>query len=560
MQIQLQKAAGIYEGTQPYLFISYSHRDKTALEQVKAIFEENGVRYWYDDGLHSGDDWNMMIATHLQNAAVCLLLLSPYAAESQYVKNELNFAMTHGIPIHTLVLSEFTLPPDIEMMTGRIQRIRMYGDYEKELLKTIPAQIFYASNAAADANAYKHPLFETCRELYERQGTTTYLGKHSVLQYPCTIQLDSVKASEKYEAQSMCVLAAGVCHTLFPKIYDVQLGNGQLWTYLEYRKETFLDRYLETNELTEETILNWAWAAADGMEYLYGRNLGLRDFARGSLVVVNDSSIGISRLQNLYYGLIRLQEETKAYYLDQELQELAILLAQLCTGKTPVLPLRMITEKRFSKQFLSVVNLVIQKCAKENGKSQYASFAQFKNDLRAAKLSFSDKKFLSEREKKLSRYDSARQERFDTFTATGADLPAAVPQHNLEKEFGFDETVVLGGGCNDIPSPLAEKPEAVIQLMICSTGQVMSFSKYDVRIGKDAACCDMVWTQPYVSRAHAWIRKLGGEGYLVSDLNSTNGTYVQREGQPECRVQPGTDVTVPAGTLIRIGESRFKIL
>ena len=119
----IMQSPDVYEGNEPYLFISYSHKDQQAMLSVKQILEESGIRYWYDNGLHSGDDWNMVIAKHLKNSAVCLLLLSPNSAVSEYVKNELNFAMNHRIPIHTLLLKQFDLPLDIEMMTGRIQMV-----------------------------------------------------------------------------------------------------------------------------------------------------------------------------------------------------------------------------------------------------------------------------------------------------------------------------------------------------------------------------------------------------------------------------------------------------
>ena len=117
------QSTGMYEGSAPYIFISYSHRDTVSITPVCNALRQNGGRFWYDSGLHSGDDWNMVIASHLEKATVCLLLLSREAAVSEYVKNELNFAQNHRIPIHVVLLESFELPIDIEMMLGRIQMI-----------------------------------------------------------------------------------------------------------------------------------------------------------------------------------------------------------------------------------------------------------------------------------------------------------------------------------------------------------------------------------------------------------------------------------------------------
>lgn len=45
-----------YEGNEPYLFISYSHNDSQSLTAVINVLKTNNIRYWFDNGLHSGDD------------------------------------------------------------------------------------------------------------------------------------------------------------------------------------------------------------------------------------------------------------------------------------------------------------------------------------------------------------------------------------------------------------------------------------------------------------------------------------------------------------------------
>lgn len=558
-------SSGIYEGYEPYLFISYSHKDAYALERVKTIFDDSKLRYWYDNGLHSGDDWNLIIAKRLQNASVCLLLLSPNSASSEYVKNELNFAMNHRIPIHTLLLSSFELPPDIEMMTGRIQMVQMQGDYAPKLLKPIPAEIYYShSDDPGTPVVHKHPLFQLEEELCERQGTKIYHGRHSRLNYKCLIQQDPLKASDLYDANALSVLACSISHPVFPKIIDVEISNGQMWTYQAYWDQEFLDRYLETNQPSEETILQWTLAVIDGLEYLFKRNLALRDLSRGSIVVVNGEAIGISRLQNMYYGLIKLQVETRPYYFEQELQEIAILLAQLCSGKTPALPLRMIKEKRFSKRFLDAVNLVIQKCVKENGKAQYTDFSQIKTDLLSSKLSLKDRMFLSERSKKLDKYDAVKAVRSQQFTSSkplppSSTQPKFAPVHaSLEEEFGFERTVVLSTQSDE---PIAEenKGTPTMQILVCSTGQILDFFKDTIMIGKGPGC-DLAWTQPFVSRSHARLRKISADTYNVMDMGSSNGTYIFRTEQQSERLTAHVPTEIPAGTIIVIADVQIKVL
>lgn len=127
--------------TRPYVFVSYSHKDEREMKQLKLLFDTDGICYWYDKGLHSGDDWNSVIAKYLEGAAACVVLLSPNSAESEYVKNELSFAISRNIPLHILMLEDFEIPPDIDIMTCRIQRIKKEAGYERRLIDALSEDI-----------------------------------------------------------------------------------------------------------------------------------------------------------------------------------------------------------------------------------------------------------------------------------------------------------------------------------------------------------------------------------------------------------------------------------
>ena len=72
-----------YEGTDPYIFISYAHRDKDRVLPVLRSLSERGYRIWFDEGIDPGTEWAESIAGHLENSRVCLFFLSPFSAVSQ---------------------------------------------------------------------------------------------------------------------------------------------------------------------------------------------------------------------------------------------------------------------------------------------------------------------------------------------------------------------------------------------------------------------------------------------------------------------------------------------
>lgn len=395
----------VYDGNEPYAFISYSHKDDSAMKKVKQVLMSYKIRYWYDNGLHSGDDWNLVIAKHLQSATVCLLLLSHNSADSEYVKNELNFAMNHRVPIHTLLLEDFVLPPDIEMMTGRRQMIGLGQGFDEKLIRALPIELLSTKVNKTDNDIPVHPVFAIDELLFERQGTKTYAGHHLRLGYKYIVQFDEVSSIEIDTIQECMVNASRINHPVFPKIIDYLINNNQVWTFLENRNEQFLDRYLQQNNLDQTVIFDWFHSIVDAMEVLFKNNFTLRDLSRGSVTVISGKKIGISRLQNSYYGIYKISQETKDYYFDIILQELSILLAQLCLGDYPLIPIRMINVSKYGRGFLDKVNLIIQKCTRVNGKTTYSSFAQIKDDIKKTKLSRSEKVFLRERAKRLLAYE-----------------------------------------------------------------------------------------------------------------------------------------------------------
>ena len=514
---------------------------------VKHILEESNIRYWYDNGLHSGDDWNMVIAKHLKGAAVCLLLLSPNSASSEYVKNELNFAMNHRVPIHTLLLRQFALPLDIEMMTGRIQMVEMEGDFQAKLIKALPPEVFSkVLEPLQGKEDYNHHLFEIVEQLSDRQGTKIFSARHKRLNYPCSVLEERLQNDEISEIDARLLLSSKLKHRLFPKILDYVVVGHRVLIYQENIGARFLDDYLSTTSLSEEDIISWTINVVEGLSSMYRLNIAFRDFARGSMLVNDSDELKIIRAYHPYYGYVKFQEETRRYYFEKELQEIAILLAQLCLGKEPLLPIRIIDDKRFTKKFLLKVNLIIQKCTKENGSVQYCNFEELLKDLSSLSVSGKEKAFLKNRTKKLLEYDKAREQRNNNFVSSDRPAAQSISYQNLEEQFGFEGTVLLQD------TPVESKP--LISILMCSTGQVLTFDKKEIIIGKDTSC-DMIWTQPYISRMHLKIISNNDQTYSVVDLNSTNHTFVDG-----LMIQSNVETLVRKGAKIKVGLSEIQIL
>lgn len=83
-----------YEGTEPYVFISYAHKDAHLVYPILEELDRRGYRVWYDDGIAPGSEWPENIAQHLNGCHLTMAFLSPNSIASDNCRREVNFALS----------------------------------------------------------------------------------------------------------------------------------------------------------------------------------------------------------------------------------------------------------------------------------------------------------------------------------------------------------------------------------------------------------------------------------------------------------------------------------
>lgn len=121
-------AQKVYQGTDPYVFVSYSHKDKEKVFEIISDLMLCACNIWYDTGLHSGDDWSNEIAERLYGAECVLFMVTANSVQSEYVKDELNFAKAKNKKIYPIFLENVILPLSLELLLGRAQAISCLDD------------------------------------------------------------------------------------------------------------------------------------------------------------------------------------------------------------------------------------------------------------------------------------------------------------------------------------------------------------------------------------------------------------------------------------------------
>lgn len=115
-----------YEGNEDYIFISYSHQDMDLVLPVLWHLQENGVRFWYDEGIDPGSEWPESIAMHLNGCRGCLAFISPHSLDSPNCRREVNYALSKNKDFLSVMLSPVEMSMGMEMQISSYQSLLKY--------------------------------------------------------------------------------------------------------------------------------------------------------------------------------------------------------------------------------------------------------------------------------------------------------------------------------------------------------------------------------------------------------------------------------------------------
>ena len=115
-----------YEGKEPYIFVSYAHKDSSVVFRLVEQLNERGYRIWYDEGIEPGSEWPEYIANHLLGAEMVLSVLTPSAVNSVNCRREINFALSKNKPVLTIYMEDIELPVGLELQLSSQQSVLYY--------------------------------------------------------------------------------------------------------------------------------------------------------------------------------------------------------------------------------------------------------------------------------------------------------------------------------------------------------------------------------------------------------------------------------------------------
>lgn len=117
-----------YNGKDPYIFISYAHKDSERILPIIAGLQKRGFRVWYDEGLEVGSSWGDMIEEHLYNCCCTICFITDHFLHSENCRDEIDYAKEIGKGPLIIYMEELELPRSFMFRYNRFHALK-YTDF-----------------------------------------------------------------------------------------------------------------------------------------------------------------------------------------------------------------------------------------------------------------------------------------------------------------------------------------------------------------------------------------------------------------------------------------------
>ena len=142
--VNLQSPFDAYDGDEPFVFVSYAHKNgRQVFQEIKRL-HDLGVRIWFDGGIDPGNEWAEDIHKALIKSHMFLVFITPASVESNNVRDEISLALNKKKQFLAVHLQKTQLLDGLELRMNRLQAILKYNmteeNYNKKLWSSFSKQ------------------------------------------------------------------------------------------------------------------------------------------------------------------------------------------------------------------------------------------------------------------------------------------------------------------------------------------------------------------------------------------------------------------------------------
>lgn len=176
-----------YEGKEPYIFVSYAHKDQEEVLGYIDALQSRGFRVWFDGGIQAGTEWPDNIATHLRKCACVISFVSENFVDSDHCRRELTFSQDlkiNQLSVFIQNLQPESLPDGIRLQLGLSQAMFRENFSSEEafiaeiarapmMQECLGEAVSVPSDGEEKKRAGKMSLLDhLCNRIYDRLGET----------------------------------------------------------------------------------------------------------------------------------------------------------------------------------------------------------------------------------------------------------------------------------------------------------------------------------------------------------------------------------------------------
>lgn len=139
--IKMQTKFEAYTGSEPYLFISYSHRDTEKVYPILDALYDRKYRMWYDESCETGNDFRDELRHRIEGAEAVLLFVSEASMASPYCGMEIIVARENGKRLFPIYLDDTAVPPAFAILLANTHHgtIDNMDKLIKAMVRDLPA-------------------------------------------------------------------------------------------------------------------------------------------------------------------------------------------------------------------------------------------------------------------------------------------------------------------------------------------------------------------------------------------------------------------------------------
>lgn len=125
-----------------YIFVSYSRKDRTVVDQLVDILESTGYDVRIDrdsETIPGGAQWRARIVDAIEGADIFLLVLSSHSVRSDQVRKELDIADEKKLTILPVEIQKTAVPKSMKMQLAGMHIVDLADDWEKGIGSVLDA-------------------------------------------------------------------------------------------------------------------------------------------------------------------------------------------------------------------------------------------------------------------------------------------------------------------------------------------------------------------------------------------------------------------------------------